>query len=65
MKEVPMINTAPEEVTLEEPSIAELTRGLALVSAGVRKRNALAAEKKLKGFYTDWLFNKLNLTSYR
>ena len=56
-----------EDEAFAEPevSIEETARGLRLISRAVMQRQMKANEVQLKGFFVDWMFDKLNLTKYR
>ena len=42
----------------------DMAKGLFQYQAAIRKQT-LTNEKNIKGFYVDWLFDKLNLVKYR
>jgi len=42
-----------------------LMQGMQVVSNAIMHRQMKANEKRLKGFYVDWLFTRLNITQYR
>jgi len=48
-----------------QPTDAEMSRGLAIISQIMHRKKALENEKILKGLYVDFVFDRLNLTKYR
>ena len=49
----------------EDVPASELYRRVALPVQAQMRREGYENEKTLKGFYTDWLLNKLNLNRFR
>jgi len=49
----------------QTPTEAFTINEMMIQSAAIQRHAAHAAEVALKGFYTDWLFSKLNITKYR
>ena len=59
------MSEAPVETPVDEPSQAEIVRGIMLQAQSVARDAKAKVERELKGFYVDFLFGKLNLTKYR
>ena len=49
----------------DQATTSEALKGMHLISQTIQRRQARAGEIKLKGFFVDYLFDRLNLTKYR
>lgn len=68
-----MDNTTPTGTTIATPAdlaaaLAEEIvhiRGMQLRYQAAQRKQSLAAEREIKGFFVDWVFTRLNLKKYR
>lgn len=54
-----------EDTLVKEPTEAEITRGLRLVSNTMLRKQLHTNEVALKALYVDWALDKLNLNRFR
>lgn len=65
---IPTADTSLEdvpEVLEDQPSQSEMARAIQLAGIKASRDRMHANEVALKGFYVDFLFNRLNLNKYR
>jgi hypothetical protein len=53
------------EATEPQLNMAELGRSVIIPAQARLRREALAAERTLKGFYMSWCFDQLNLARFK